>query len=96
MTDMDFSINKERLQRNLEALSEIGKFGETGVNRLALSKEYKEGIELVKRWMDEAGLETRVDNFGNLIGKLEGRDSDAPSLMSVSYTHLTLPTILLV
>lgn len=73
MTDKDFSINKERLQSNMEELSGIGKFGETGVNRLALSKEYKEGIELVRQWMDEAGLKTRVDNFGNLVGRVNGK-----------------------
>jgi len=81
----ELTINKDRLQSNMEELSVIGKFGETGVNRLALSKEYKEGIELVRKWMDEAGLKTRVDNFGNLIGKLKGRNPDAPSLMLGSH-----------
>lgn len=81
----EFSINTERLKNNMEALSEIGKFGETGVCRLALSKEYKDGIELVEQWMKDAGLETRVDNFGNLIGRLEGKDTVAPILMLGSH-----------
>lgn len=85
MLKNDLTINLERLQSNMEELAEIGKFGETGVHRLALSKEYREGIELVQKWMDEAGLETRVDNFGNLIGKLEGKNPDAPSLMLGSH-----------
>src|SRR5699024_11669359 len=42
-------------------------------------------LELVRKWMDEAGLKTRVDNFGNLIGKLKGRNPDAPSLMLGSH-----------
>ncbi|MFC7063448.1 M20 family metallo-hydrolase [Halobacillus seohaensis] len=72
------TINKKRLSKNLKELAKIGKLGETGVCRLALSEEYKLGIEQVKRWMEEAGLQTRVDHFGNLIGRLEGKDPDAP------------------
>ncbi|MCM3711538.1 M20 family metallo-hydrolase [Sporosarcina luteola] len=79
------TINQKRLQENMDQLAEIGKFGETGVCRLALSKEYKEGIELVKRWMEEAGLQTKVDNFGNLVGRLEGKNPDAPILMLGSH-----------
>lgn len=85
MTVKDLTINKERLIKRMDELSKIGKFGETGVNRLALSAEYKEGIEVVKRWMEEAGLKTRVDNFGNLIGRLEGKNRKAPILMLGSH-----------
>ncbi|UOR13586.1 M20 family metallo-hydrolase [Halobacillus amylolyticus] len=79
------TINKKRLSKNIEQLATIGKLGETGVCRLALSEEYKSGIEQVKQWMDEAGLQTRVDHFGNLIGRLEGRNPDAPVLMLGSH-----------
>ncbi|MFS0689975.1 M20 family metallo-hydrolase [Sporosarcina sp. 179-K 8C2 HS] len=79
------TINQKRLQEYIDQLAEIGKFGETGVCRLALSKEYKDGVELVKRWMEEAGLQTRVDNFGNLVGRLEGKNPDAPILMLGSH-----------
>lgn len=79
------NVNQKRLQENIDKLAEIGKLGETGVCRLALSKEYKAGIELVKQWMDEAGLQTRVDNFGNLIGRLEGKNPNAPVLMLGSH-----------
>lgn len=82
---MDFTINKDRLSVRLSELAEIGKTGETGVCRLALSKEYKEGLELVRKWMDEAGLKTRFDNFGNLIGRLEGKNPDAPVVMLGSH-----------
>lgn len=65
-------INSNRLQDRMEQLSKIGKMGETGVRRLAHSEEDREAVELVRSWMKEAGLETRIDNFGNLIGRLEG------------------------
>jgi allantoate deiminase len=79
------AINRERLQQRIEALAQIGKIGETGVCRLALSPEDRAGVELVKRWMEEAGLTTRIDHFGNLIGRLEGGQPDAPVLMIGSH-----------
>lgn len=80
-----FTIQTERLQRRIEELAEIGKIGETGVCRLALSAEDRAGVELVRGWMKEAGLQTRIDHFGNLIGRLAGHDLDAPILMIGSH-----------
>ncbi|MFC7785233.1 M20 family metallo-hydrolase [Rossellomorea sp. GCM10028870] len=79
------SINRERLKRHLEELAEIGKIGETGVCRLAHSKEDRQAVEVVKGWMEEAGLTARIDGFGNLIGRIEGADKDKPILMLGSH-----------
>lgn len=78
-------INQERLKQRIEALARIGKIGETGVCRLALSPEDRAGVELVKSWMEEAGLSARIDQFGNLIGRLEGQNPAAPVLMIGSH-----------
>lgn len=80
-----FAINAERLRQRLEALARIGKIGETGVCRLALSPEDRAGVELVRGWMEEAGLQTRIDHFGNLIGRLPGTEADQPLLMLGSH-----------
>jgi len=82
---MELTINKARLQDRLERLAQIGKLGETGVCRLALSKEDRQAVLLVKSWFEEAGLAARIDNFGNLIGRMEGRNPDAPVLMLGSH-----------
>ncbi|MFS0555643.1 M20 family metallo-hydrolase [Brevibacillus sp. 179-C9.3 HS] len=79
------TINEERLQKRIEQLAQIGKIGETGVCRLALSAEDRAGVELVRSWMEEAGLQTRIDDFGNLIGRMAGRDDQAPILMIGSH-----------
>jgi allantoate deiminase len=78
-------INSERLRKRIYELSQIGKIGETGVRRLTLSKEDREAVELVEGWMKEAGLETRIDNFANLIGYYEGSDPSLPVLMVGSH-----------
>ncbi|NOU84756.1 hydantoinase/carbamoylase family amidase [Paenibacillus sp. LMG 31460] len=78
-------INASRLQQRIQELAQIGKIGETGVCRLALSKEDREGVELVKSWMQEAGMEASIDPFANLIGVLKGSNPDAPILMLGSH-----------
>ncbi|CAM4264897.1 allantoate deiminase/N-carbamoyl-L-amino-acid hydrolase [Paenibacillus endophyticus] len=79
------SINEKRLHERIDALGQIGKIGDTGVCRLALSHEDREGVRLVQAWMAEAGMETIIDPFGNLIGVLEGLDKEAPVLMLGSH-----------
>jgi allantoate deiminase/N-carbamoyl-L-amino-acid hydrolase len=79
------TINSQRLHQRINQLALIGKLGDTGVCRLALSKEDLEGVLLVKGWMEEAGLVARIDNFGNLIGRMEGKDAQAPLLMIGSH-----------
>ncbi|MDF0725481.1 M20 family metallo-hydrolase [Cytobacillus sp. S13-E01] len=79
------TINKLRLEQRINELSQIGKIGETGVCRLTLSNEDREAVETVKKWMEEAGLTARIDHFGNLIGRLEGKHREAPILMLGSH-----------
>jgi allantoate deiminase len=79
------SINGERLKQHLEELAEIGKIGETGVCRLAHSKEDRQAVEVVKGWMKEAGLTTKIDGFGNLVGRIEGSQPDKPILIIGSH-----------
>ncbi|MBF0705473.1 Zn-dependent hydrolase [Alkalihalobacillus hwajinpoensis] len=78
-------INRSRLQSHLEELAKIGKIGETGVCRLAHSKEDREAVEVVKGWMEESGLTARIDGFGNLIGRIEGSEKDKAILMLGSH-----------
>lgn len=78
-------INSERLGQHIHDLAQIGKIGETGVCRLALSKEDRAGVELVKIWMEEAGMDAYIDPFANLIGVWRGSDPEAPVLMLGSH-----------
>lgn len=78
-------INSSRLQSYFEAMSEIGKIGETGTCRPAHTALEKQGFELASTWMKQAGMSVRIDNFGNLIGRLEGKNPDLPVLMMGSH-----------
>ncbi|MCA0986972.1 M20 family metallo-hydrolase [Guptibacillus algicola] len=79
------SINRSRLLSHLEELAEIGKIGETGVCRLAHSKEDRQAVDVVKGWMEEAGLSAEIDGFGNLIGRIDGEDKAKPILILGSH-----------
>ncbi|WP_427052110.1 M20 family metallo-hydrolase [Paenibacillus sp. TC-CSREp1] len=84
-TTTDPSINQLRLMQHIEELAQIGRIADTGVCRLALTPEDMEGMKRVRAWMEGAGLSTRIDAFGNLIGRLEGMDSTLPILMIGSH-----------
>lgn len=78
-------INSTRLQQHFEAMSQIGKIGETGTCRPTLTSLEKQGFELAASWMKDAGMSTRIDNFGNLIGRLDGTNPGLPVLMMGSH-----------
>ena len=79
------NINPTRLQEHFEAMSLIGKIGETGTCRPAHSELEKEAFTLARQWMRGAGMTTRIDNFGNLIGRLDGKNPSLPVLMMGSH-----------
>ena len=66
-------------------MSLIGKIGETGTCRPAHTALEKQGFEIAASWMQEAGMKTHIDNFGNLIGRLEGKNPNLPCLMMGSH-----------
>jgi allantoate deiminase len=78
-------INPIRLQQHFEAMSEIGKIGTTGTCRPTMTALEKQGFDIASTWMKEAGMKTHIDNFGNLIGRLEGKNTALPVLMMGSH-----------
>jgi allantoate deiminase len=50
-----------------------------------LTDEHRRANELVMRWMHEAGMASRVDAVGNVVGIYEGTDPTLPALMFGSH-----------
>jgi beta-ureidopropionase / N-carbamoyl-L-amino-acid hydrolase len=65
-------INAERLQANLEKLSEFGRNPEGGVTRLGFSQTEMDARAYVMGLMKEAGLQVRIDAAGNIFGRRAG------------------------
>lgn len=78
-------INKDRLFKRLMELGEIGKLASAGITRKAFTLEEMSATKLVASYMNEAELSVRVDEVGNLIGRKEGLNPDAPVVLTGSH-----------
>ncbi|UOQ95157.1 Zn-dependent hydrolase [Halobacillus shinanisalinarum] len=78
-------INIDRLRARMTEMAKIGATPNGGVTRLALSEEDKRARKLFVKWMEEVGLDTRVDDFGNIYGKLHGLERGLPVVMAGSH-----------
>lgn len=68
--------NEMFLEECLTTLGEIGFKKGSGTTRLSYSLEYYQGRDYVASLMEKSGLETKVDEVGNLIGRWEGNSPD--------------------
>jgi allantoate deiminase/N-carbamoyl-L-amino-acid hydrolase len=78
------NINHLRLENFFTEMSKIGKSVKQELIDLRILLT-KKAFELASSWMKFAGMTTRIDNFGNLIGRLEGTNPDLPVLMVGSH-----------
>lgn len=85
------SISRRRLRQSLHDLAEIGQQPDGSICRIAFSPEDCAARDLVSRWMREAGMSTRIDPAGNIIGRYPGRNPHAPALATGSHLD-TVPT----
>jgi hydantoinase/carbamoylase family amidase len=61
-----------------------------GITREVFTDEYTLANDHVAELMRSAGLEVRGDPFGNLFGRLAGRDPTAPAVLTGSHIDTTL------
>ena len=78
------SINRERLQSDIEALSEIGRCEDYGIYRMAFSEGDMQGRAWFKNKVEEAGLEFYQDGAANLHARYQW-DEQRPSVMMGSH-----------
>jgi N-carbamoyl-L-amino-acid hydrolase len=69
-----FHVDSQRLQGNLEKLSEFGRNPEGGVTRIGYSETDMAAREYVMGLMKNAGLEVRIDPAGNIFGRRPGME----------------------
>ncbi len=67
------------------ALAEIGRRGETGVDRAAFSPEDRAARRLLYEWGREYGLEASQDAIGNLFLRYPGRDRQLAPVLTGSH-----------
>jgi len=75
----------KRLDENFRRLSMIGAQDNGGITRLAFSDADWEARNFIIQIMEQAGLRIRIDDFGNIIGRREGMNPQAPVVMLGSH-----------
>lgn len=78
-------VDSGRLWRRIFELGEIGRQEVGGVTRLSFTEEERAVKDRVASYMEEANLSVREDAAGNLVGRREGRDPDAPVVLVGSH-----------
>ena len=76
----NIAADPERLEQRIKALSGFGANADGGVDRVAFSEADIAGRAYIMDQMIGAGLETRVDTAGNIIGRREGSEPDLPPI----------------
>lgn len=70
-------INEKRLEERMNRINSIAVTAESGMMRLALTDADKEARDLIVSWLEEAGMEVKIDDMGSVYGILKGTDPDA-------------------
>lgn len=74
-------------QRVMHRLDALARITETpgALTRRYLTAAHAEAMQQVAAWMREAGMATRIDALGTVIGRLEGEGPGAPALVLGSH-----------
>ncbi|WP_427016171.1 M20 family metallo-hydrolase [Pseudarthrobacter sp. P1] len=89
MTEPDLatlSPDAERMWADIMELSSIVDDGSPGWSREVFSEPYKASRDWTLARMRGAGLETSIDAAGNIVGRLPGKDPNAPAIITGSHT----------
>lgn len=89
MEQLQIAPDARRMQEHIEALARLTT-PEHPYTRRSFTPLYRQGRELVARWMQEAGLEVALDQAANLVGRRAGSEAGLPAIVIGSHTD-TVP-----
>jgi allantoate deiminase len=78
------ALQPQRVWDRCEALGRLSEL-EGGLTRVFLSPEQRQANALVLDWMRDAGMQARLDDIGNCVGRYEGERPGLPCLMLGSH-----------
>lgn len=79
------TVNGVRLNRSMDTMKSIGIAASGGSDRVAYSDANKAALDYLTERMNAAGLSTRIDEAGNLVGRREGNNPDLPPIVTGSH-----------
>ena len=75
-------INSKRFLRRLKKINNIKiNSKNTGINRIALTKEDKRARDIIIKWMKSLKLKIKIDNIGNIFGLYNYNNKTNPLLL---------------
>jgi N-carbamoyl-L-amino-acid hydrolase len=77
-------IDSNRLWASLQEMGKTGRI-DNGVNRLALNDGDKEARDLFTTWLEEEGVEVKIDEIGNIFGVRKGELRHEPPVIVGSH-----------
>eukprot|EP00894_Picocystis_sp_ML_P004288 jgi/Pico_ML_1/54805/g668.t1 len=90
-------LNEEDLHYILKTepswrLKNLGKVSDSADNleRTFLSPAWRRAATMVRAWLEDAGMRTWMDGIGNIHGRIEGEDPDAPAIVLGSHLDTVL------
>ena len=77
----------QRAEKVLQRINELASVSEDEgcITRTYGTRAFIEGRNKVEQWMKEAGLHTRIDNIGNVRGRLLSKNTTAKTLVIASH-----------
>lgn len=85
ITTAQLLINGDCLNQSIASLANIGQLPNGGVKRIAYSQHDILARNLIQHWMDELGMQVKIDAAGNILGKYIGNDPNAPTIATGSH-----------
>jgi len=82
---VNIQIDRTRFVETMRTQAEIGSTDDGGLHRLTLSDADKEVRDWFLDAMEDAGLETRIDEMGNMFGRRSGTDPSADPVLVGSH-----------
>jgi allantoate deiminase len=81
------ALPAEMAARIVARIDELAAISETpgALTRICFSPEHTRAADVILGWMREAGLDARMDEIGNVIGRHEGMAPGLPALMIGSH-----------
>ncbi|MDR1279012.1 MAG: Zn-dependent hydrolase [Treponema sp.] len=82
---MNMETITDNLKKNLRVLHQYTATPGDGTTRLPFTKEARAAVNHIRIMMEEAGLEVREDEAGNIIGLLKGAEPSLPAIVAGSH-----------
>jgi N-carbamoyl-L-amino-acid hydrolase len=79
------TVDGDRLNQTMEEMKTFGGNADGGSDRVAFSSHNREALTYLAGLMKDAGMSTRIDYAGNLVGRLDGSRAGAATLLAGSH-----------